>query len=184
MKNLINYGLLSVLLLTVSFGYAQEKTPITEPFIKVLVNKDIDTAIEEYNMLKTTKSEKYDFSEKYLRNLALEILEDGGAGGAKKVFALNAENFPESSEANYYLGFVNYELGYNDMALVSLEKAYRLNKENKSARDLMQRIKDPKVYDTYEYVCGPCYCAHHDYKFKEPGHCIQCGMELVKAEHK
>lgn len=177
----MSYCLSCLFLLTLAQVNAQDKVAISEVFIGVMAKDGVDAAIKEYKQLAESEKSKYDFHERHLRNLALEIKEDGGPSTARKVFALNAE-YNSTSEAYYYLGFINYELGNDEAAMESLEKSFALDAKNHAARDLIVRIKDPKVYDTYQYVCAPCYCAHHDYKFKDEGSCIQCNMKLVKEK--
>lgn len=183
MKNVVSYCLTCLFVLTLAQVNAQDKEPISEIFLGIMTKDGVDAAIKEYERLAETEKSKYDFHEKHLRDLAFEIQEDGSASAARKVFALNAK-YNSTSESHYYVGFINYELGNEEAAIESLEKSYELDAKNNAARDLIVRIKDPKLYDTYQYVCAPCYCAHHGYKWRDEGSCIQCNMKLVKEEKK
>jgi tetratricopeptide (TPR) repeat protein len=180
MKHIFNC-IICLLLAGSSTAVLGQKTSISEVMQKEMMNAGTDAAIKRYEVLKKNEPDKYDFSEGQLRELGLGLLQMGRQMDAKKILKLNMQSFPQSSEANYYLGFILYRLNDNPEALTYLKKSRSLSKTNFSARDLIQAIEHPDEYSKYEYVCEPCGCSQHNLKFKEGGVCIHCGMTLVKG---
>jgi tetratricopeptide (TPR) repeat protein len=162
--------------------YAQK--PISEPLLAEYLASGADAAIKRYAYLKKNEPKSFDFSESQLRDLAFKIYDEKKIADAKKFLLLNTQSFPSSTEAFYYLGFVEYKLGNSQPALTALKKSLGLNANNAFARDLIQAIEKPGDYAKYTYVCPPCFCSQHDLKFKEGGTCIHCAMKLVPKETK
>lgn len=183
MKHNFKYTLILLMLLASTVSIAQ-KTSISEVMQKEMMKSGTDAAIKQYEVLKKTQADKYDFSESQLRDLGLGLFQMGRQMDAKKLLKLNSESFPKSSDAFYYRGLLEYRGSNIKEATVLLKKSIALNKANVASRDLLTAIENPAEYAKYPFVCAPCGCAQHDLKFKDEGACIQCGMKLVKVEAK
>lgn len=155
--------------------------PVAEPVKAELQMSGADAAIRKYKELKKTQADKFNFDESQLRDIGLLKVHEKNLSDAQKILALNAASFPKSTEAFYHLGATEYKMGDKTAALKDLKKSLSLDSKNALARDLIQAIENPKEYATYSYVCPPCMCTQHDFKFKEPVVCIECKMKLVKA---
>jgi tetratricopeptide (TPR) repeat protein len=163
-----------------SFG----QTPANDPIKTEYARSGSLGAIRKYDSLRKHEPAKNEFWQYHARDFALEIYRKGQIEDARKLFAMNVKNSPTSSESAYFLGMAEFKLGKKANALKTLQKAYELDPKNIYARDLMQAINNPKEYATYMYACPPCYCSQHEFKFKEPGHCIECMMEFEKIKKK
>ena len=104
--------------------------------------KGIDVALVHYGDLKKRFLEKgaYDFSERSLNVFGYEILEKDPAG-ALKVFQLNTQNFPKSSNVWDSLADAYLKAGDQKLAKRYYEKALKLDPKNESARNALNKFK-------------------------------------------
>ena len=70
------------------------KTPISTALLRIIREKDVQAAIEQYHYLKEHESEKYDFSEVQLNTLGYRLLNSGKVKDALAIFKLNVKLFP------------------------------------------------------------------------------------------
>jgi tetratricopeptide (TPR) repeat protein len=101
---------------------------------------------------------------------------------AMPVFEFGTELFPKSTLAFYFLGDALVETGDTAKAIEQFDHAVQLDERNSCARDIATLLRNPGDSVNFMFVCPPCYCNQHKYKFKTAKYCIQCGMELAKRE--
>jgi putative CocE/NonD family hydrolase len=74
----------------------ESKIPISNVLQKIITEKDVKAAIEQYYYLKENEPDKYDFSEPELNNLGYRLLNQKRIKDAIEIFKLNIEVFPNS----------------------------------------------------------------------------------------
>lgn len=105
--------------------------------------KNIDKGIELYKNLKKNKSNEYNFSnESELNQLGYEFLRDAKTDSAIKIFSLNVNEFPNSSNVydsrgEAYFAKKEYLLSKNDYS-----KVLGLDPTNQNAREMLLKIKE------------------------------------------
>lgn len=106
--------------------------------------KGIDSALNRYHDLKTKYLEKgaYDYSERSLNNFGYEVLEKKATVGAIRVFQLNAQIFPKSSNVWDSLREAYVKAGDTKTAKEYYEKSLKLNPENQGAKEMLKKLKE------------------------------------------
>ncbi|WP_350293948.1 serine hydrolase [uncultured Croceitalea sp.] len=122
--------------------YELPKINIAEVIGKVLLEKDIESAINKYNKLKSEDSDSYDFSEKHLNRLGYDLLELKQVSDAIEIFKLNVLNYPESSNVYDSLGEAYLLANQKEKALKNYQKALSLNSENENAAKTIKKLKE------------------------------------------
>jgi len=79
-----------------------------------------------------------------LNRFGYAVLNQGDAKGAIRVFQLNAEKFPESSNVWDSLGEVHLKRGNHREALRCYRHSLTLNPENANARRMIEQIGSEK----------------------------------------
>jgi len=100
-------------------------------------------ALEQYRTLKERFYGRgaYDFGENGLNQLGYEILRAGDTAGAVEVFRLNADMFPQSSNAWDSLGEGYLTAGDLDRARSAYQRSVELNPSNANAKAKLEEIK-------------------------------------------
>jgi len=93
----------------------------------------IDTAMRLYDSLRAQPAPDYDFSESELNTLGYQLLGEGRAKDAVRVFERNAESFPRSSNAFDSLGDAYVQAGERELAMMSYSHATALDPGNRHA---------------------------------------------------
>ena len=105
--------------------------------------KGIDAALNHYRTLKQNYFERgaYDFSERSLNSFGYELL-DKDKAAAIRVFDLNTQTFPKSSNTWNSLAEACLKAGDLKAAKRNYEKALKLNPQDTNARDNLKKIKE------------------------------------------
>lgn len=107
-----------------------------------LIKKDgIDKAVEKYHSFKTSESKNYDFAESELNSLGYELMSKRKTNEAIRIFELNTEAYPGSSNAFDSLAEACYNVGNKEMAIKYYEKALQLDPKNLSSLDMLKKLK-------------------------------------------
>lgn len=108
--------------------------------------KGLDAALTHYQDLKRNYLEKgaYDFSERSLNNFGYEVLEKKDTVGAIRVFLLNSQIFPKSSNVWDSLAEAYTKAGDTKKAQRYYEKSLKLDPKNESAKEHLRKIKEDK----------------------------------------
>jgi hypothetical protein len=116
---------------------------IAEPLLAVLKTNAADAAVKEYQRLKSSKSEVYDFGEGELNNLGYELLGMKRTRDAVKILELNTEAYPQSSNVYDSLGEAYMADGSRELAIQNYEKSLRLDPKNANA---VEKLKELRAY--------------------------------------
>jgi len=119
--------------------------PPIVPSIAVKIRSEIDTrgveaGVKLYRELKKDQGDKYDFRESQLARLGNDYLRKGEMEKAIAVFSLNADAYPESSNAFYGLGEVYMKQGTREKAIENYRRSVALNPGNQQAIDMLKKL--------------------------------------------
>ena len=115
---------------------------VTTNTIEDSINTNVNDGVTYYKELKENKPEVYDFSdENSLNSLGYRVLRSGDTQGAIKIFTLNTEEFPESSNPFDSLGEAYLEEGNYQMALKNYKKALSLDPNATNAKEMITKIE-------------------------------------------
>lgn len=121
--------------------YEIPKISIAETLNLLIKEQGIDKAIEAYHSFKTNDTRNYDFAESELNSLGYELLSKRKGKEAIRIFELNTETYPASSNAFDSLAESYYNSGNKEMAIKYYEKALELDPKNLSSLDMMKKLK-------------------------------------------
>ncbi len=120
------------------------KIPISDTLMAVILNKNVETAIEVYYDLKDEYENKYNFNEGELNTLGYRLLQTGHTKDAIEIFKLNVEQFPKSSNVYDSLGEGYMNDSNTKMAIMNYEKSLKLNPDNENAKKMLEKLKEKK----------------------------------------
>src|SRR5437867_4493517 len=86
--------------------------------------------VQECHRLKATQPEKFDFSESELNSLGYQLLGLGEKEAAVRIFELNTQQFPASSNTYDSLGDACRQIGQRERAIQAYKKAVELDPSN------------------------------------------------------
>lgn len=151
--------LLLIFFITNTFQ-SQEKKSIKSVLVETSYH-DIDAAINYYHKLKKKLPKVFNFNdENELNNLGYQLINDGRAEDAIKVFELLVSEFPNSANPYDSLGEAYLLNGHIELSLANYKKSLELNPENENARNYITKIefenrdknKFSKVYLKQQYL--------------------------------
>lgn len=111
--------------------------------MRVVKRSSVDQGIAHFSKSIATTRSAYRFAgfEESLNALGYQYMARGDLIAAIKVLKLNAEEFPQSSNANESLGEAYFRNRQTDLALRYFERAVSLDATNASASMMVERIK-------------------------------------------
>jgi CubicO group peptidase (beta-lactamase class C family) len=121
--------------------YTPPRLSIARNLIPVIKGKGVDSAIAVYHRLRATESNAYDFGEGELNGLGYTLLGMTDVAGAIRVFELNAQQYPGSSNVFDSLGEAYARANRRDDARKAYLRAVELDPANANARAMLQKLK-------------------------------------------
>ncbi len=118
------------------------KFPILIELSKILVDKDVQVAIERYDNLKKNQPEDYNFGEAQLNLLGYSLMAKERLNDAIEIFKLNVAAYPESSNPYDSLGEAYMKAGKKELAIENYEKSLLLNPENENGKKMLVELKN------------------------------------------
>jgi CubicO group peptidase (beta-lactamase class C family) len=118
----------------------QPKTSLAIELARLIEKKGIDEAITEFHILKE-KTDEYHVSEREINQLGYIILQAGKIPEAVKVFKLNVEMFPKSSNVYDSYGEALAAAGDKENSILNYRKSLELNPENDNAKKMIEKIE-------------------------------------------
>ncbi|UCE24155.1 MAG: MBL fold metallo-hydrolase, partial [Candidatus Zixiibacteriota bacterium] len=122
-------------------GPADTSPSICEPMTRVLVESSIQQALEEYELLKTSQADAYDFGEAQLNMLGYQLLFRQRVDDAMEIFKLNVREYPESFNVYDSYGEVLLLKGDTAQSIDNYEKSVQLNPDNTNAVQVLERLR-------------------------------------------
>jgi Flp pilus assembly protein TadD len=116
---------------------------IAEPLSATIASSGIDAAAKQYHELKSAQPTTYDFHEKELNTLGYDLIRKKQLTDAIRVFQLNVEAYPHSSNVYDSLGEAYMDNGDKPLAIANYQKSLELNPKNRGAVQMLQKLNAP-----------------------------------------
>ncbi|AUP81208.1 serine hydrolase [Flavivirga eckloniae] len=119
-------------------AYDLPKKSVANAVLNVIQDKGIDAGITHYKTIKD--SETYNLSEREMNGIGYQLMGSDKVEEAAKVFKLNIEAFPKSSNVYDSYAEALMKLGKNDLAIANYKRSVELNSNNQSAIDNLKKL--------------------------------------------
>src|SRR5579872_2613253 len=103
----------------------------------------IDRAVQQYYDLKTTQPGAYQFDEDELNSLGYQLIRADKFKKAIRIFQLNAEAYPQSSNVYDSLAEAYMDDGNQALAIANYQKSLQLNPKNRGALRMLRKLTTP-----------------------------------------
>jgi CubicO group peptidase (beta-lactamase class C family) len=121
--------------------YDLPKKSTAEAMYKTWKEKDIQSAIKQYELLKNEHSEEYNFSESELNMLGYYLLENKKkTEDAIEIFKLNLDVYPKYANGYDSLAEAYMKSGKKDLAIKNYAKSLELDPNNTSAVEKLNEL--------------------------------------------
>jgi CubicO group peptidase (beta-lactamase class C family) len=117
------------------------RTPIDKVLFKTISADGIEAGVKQYYELKKNQPEAYDFQERHLNSLGYNFINQGKFKEAIRVFQLNVEAFPQSSNVYDSLGEAYMRNGDKAPAIENYEKSLKLDPGNNGAVEALKKLR-------------------------------------------
>ena len=124
--------------------YQPPRLSIARKLLPVIDAKGLDAAVALYEQLRTSDARTYDFSEPELNGLGYTLLSRGSHANAIRVFELNTQRFPSSSNAFDSLGEAFAKAGKREEAVRAYTRALELDPGNLNAQAMLRQLNAAK----------------------------------------
>lgn len=116
---------------------------ITETLAATIKTKDIASAIGQYHDLKAAAPTTYNFDEEELDSLGYRLIHAKQFADAIRIFQLNVEAYPQSSNVYDSLAEAYMDFGEKAQAIAFYQKSLQLNPKNHNAVLQLQKLNAP-----------------------------------------
>jgi hypothetical protein len=116
---------------------------ITETLSPTIASSGVDAAVKQYRDLKASQPTTYNFDEDELNSLGYRLLNAKKFNDAIRIFQLNVEAYPRSSNAYDSLGEGYMDDGNKPLAITNYQKSVELNPKNRNAIVYLQKLSAP-----------------------------------------
>jgi tetratricopeptide (TPR) repeat protein len=121
------------------------RTSIAQTLAATIASGGIDQAVKQYhdlkaNDLKAGAPARYNFDEDQLNSLGYQLLRAGQFQQAVRIFELNVEAYPRSSNPYDSLGEAYMDEGDKARAIANYQKSLQLNPRNSNAVKMLHRL--------------------------------------------
>ena len=117
------------------------KKPVSEPLTKTIMDKGVESAIEQYRDLKTNHANTFTFTENDLNMLGYQLLWRKMNEAAIEIHKLNIEEYPDSANPYDSLGETYEANGQVELAIEAYENALERNPDMASAIEALEKLK-------------------------------------------
>ncbi len=112
-----------------------------EAAIQIFQESGLHGLLAEFNMLRTTKKDKFFFIEGNFNAIGYGLLDNKKIEAALEVFKMNAELFPESWKVYDSLGEAYMTAGSKELAIENYEKSLKLDPKSQSAKQALKKLR-------------------------------------------
>jgi len=120
--------------------YLPPKLSIAQELFNLIINDGFENGEKWFN--ENRDSDKYYLNEAEMNNVGYAFLQEQNDDLALRVFKLNVQLFPNSSNAYDSLGEVYLKIGNNELAIINYEKSVQLNPKNENAIKTLKKLKN------------------------------------------
>jgi tetratricopeptide (TPR) repeat protein len=117
------------------------RTPVAITLSSTIERRGIDAAVQQYRALRATPPANYNFDEAELNSLGYRLLRGKRVPEAIRIFRLNAETYPKSSNAYDSLGDAYNNAGNKGQAIAYYQQAILLNPKNYNAIAMLEKLR-------------------------------------------
>lgn len=117
------------------------KASFARVFYKTMLAGGIDAAVQKYYDLKKNHGGDFDFQEPVLNELGYNLMNQGKVKEAIRVFQLNVEAYPSSSNVYDSLAEAYMRNGEKRLAIENYEKSLKLDPSNTNAAEMLKKLK-------------------------------------------
>jgi tetratricopeptide (TPR) repeat protein len=144
MRRIATAGLIFVLTLAMIAGLFAATMAVWVPDVKATIaSSGVDAAVKQYHDLKAAQPATYNFDENELNTLGYQLIRAKKFKEAVRVFQLNIEAYPQSSNAYDSLGEAYMDDGDKPQAIANYRKSVQLNPKNRNAVVYLQKLNAP-----------------------------------------
>ena len=116
---------------------------IAETLSATIASGGIDQAVKQYHELKAAEPAIYNFDEPELNSLGYQLIRTKKFKEAIRIFQLNIEAYPQSSNVYDSLGEGYMNDGNKPQAIVNYQKSLELNPKNRGAVEMIRKLSAP-----------------------------------------
>jgi tetratricopeptide (TPR) repeat protein len=116
---------------------------IAETLSATVASSGVDEAAKQYHDLKAAGPATYNFDEDELNTLGYKLIRANKFKEAIRIFQLNVEAYPQSSNVYDSLGEAYMDDGNKSQAIANYQKSVQLNPKNKNAIVYLQKLNAP-----------------------------------------
>jgi hypothetical protein len=116
---------------------------INETIFPTIASSSVDAAIRQYRDLKATQQTTYNFDEDQLNALGYQLIRTKKFKDAIRIFQLNVEAYPQSSNVYDSLGEAYMDDGNKTMAIANYQQSLQLNPKNRNAVVYLRKLNAP-----------------------------------------
>jgi len=116
------------------------RKPIGEIISATIASGSINQAAKQYHDLKVAEPATYNFDEDQLNTLGYELIRAKKVQAAIRIFQLNVEAYPQSSNVYDSLGEAYMDDGNKPLAIANYRKSLELNPKNRNAVQMLQKL--------------------------------------------
>lgn len=121
---------------------SEPKISIADTLLLIVVQSDVNTAIQKYREFKQDSPDKFNFKESQLNTLGYQLLQGKRVKDAIEIFKLNVEQYPDSWNVYDSMGEAYAIDGQKDIAIKNYEKSLELNPDNKNGAEILKKLKE------------------------------------------
>lgn len=132
----------SVWIPTIKRAYDTRKS-IAEPLSSTIASSGVDAAAKQYHDLKGAARDPYNLDEDELNTLGYQLIRANKLKEAIRIFQLNVEAYPQSSNVYDSLGEAYMNDGDKPRAIANYQKSLELNPKNGNAVKILQKLSAP-----------------------------------------
>src|SRR5579864_663476 len=126
----------------VKSGFDPRKS-IAPPLSVTIASGGIDQAVKQYHDLKSSPLSTYNFDEDELNSLGYQLIHFNKFKEAIRIFQLNVEVYPKSSNVYDSLAEAYMDEGNKPQAVANYQKSLQLNPKNRNAVLMLQKLNAP-----------------------------------------
>jgi len=119
------------------------RQPIGGVLSETITRHGIDEATRQYRDVKLSGDPSYNVEESQLNTLGYQLMRAGSLPAAIRVFQLNVEAFPESSNTYDSLGEAYMNAGDRANAVANYQESLRLNPRNSNGAMMLRKLTSP-----------------------------------------
>ena len=126
----------------VKAGFDPRKS-IVDTLSATIASSGVDQAVQQYHDLKAAAPAIYNFDESELNTLGYKLIRANEVKDAVRIFQLNVEAYPQSSNVYDSLGEAYMDAGNKPQAIANYKKSLQLNPKNGGAVQMLRKLNAP-----------------------------------------